>query len=444
MSSAVGELILFGTFEAATPVAFRESGVIAARDSERGQAESPRLCPEVKPGGARRTLAIDEFGKGMKLKILWLGADTHAPGEGHPWRINHGVPWHYAASGRSFFRYLDDHHDLTSVDKPAALDATPNGGLKLGRTELAPLDGYHLIIFSWNYFRLHPSEYRSLCEIEDLARQRTPALPMLNPPSRLPYLHSKHELFELLGGTPGLRGCMPRHVLLRHPNDVDTLGRAGWPVIIKADNGAGGKSTHLAGSVQEALQAIRTLQWERRSLQIRYTFNKKRRARIPTRFIGVEFFDTYDKGLGQFTTFRALFLGDRLCFCYPHVSTDNWCSHTDMKDSSPGRKGYMAAAERAAFEAKRFYNELNRARHAAGVDFAAIDFLVANDELKILEIELKYGLDRNFFRGQKQRYNLDDQHFAKMLATADIPPFTEETWESFLQERAESSTEGVG
>lgn len=380
----------------------------------------------------------------MKLRILWLGADTHAPGEGHPWRINHGVPWHFATSRRSFFRYLDEHHELTWVDKPAALGATSNGDLRLGRTELAPLDAYDLIIFTWNYFRLHPGEYRALCEIEARTRQRKPGLPMVNPPSRLPYLHSKHELFELLGVTTGLRGCTPRHVLLGCPDDIDTHGIGGWPVIIKADNGAGGKSTHLAASVQEAQQAIRTLQWERRRLQIRYMINKKRKARIPTRFIGVEFFNTYDNDLGQFTTFRALFLGHRLCFCYPHVSTDNWCSHTDMKDSSPERKGYLAAADRAAFEAKRFYNELNQARHAAGVDFAAIDFLVSNNELKILEIELKYGLDRNFFRGQKQRYDLDDRHFARILATADIPPFTEESWESFLQERATGLPESVG
>lgn len=349
-------------------------------------------------------------------KLLWIGSGgNHKPGENHPACLANNMFWHHKQNDNTLFNHLKNNYDL--------LYGEPNEFKIINNTithKRKALNNWFFdlknILFTWNYNSISKKNLEQFFVLENYIRKNYPDIKIINPISKYNLLYKKDIFFdELTQNNFGKN--IPAYKIFRTVEDV-LKTKLAFPYIMKANNLSGGKVSYVVKNKFQAFFYFLLMRFLQIGAPLAKLLNKKISFE---KIMGVKLFDTYNKELELFVTYRILFFGNKAYYLYPHVSKNNWCVHTDMKDDTILKERYTAAYDNGIKAYNKNKELFSKIKNIVKLDTLVLDFLITKDnQIIFLEPELKYGLDLNFIEGQERRFELTQKFYKNIQNSLNI------------------------
>lgn len=334
------------------------------------------------------------------MSVIWIGVGYHVPKKEHYCSIERSLMWQTKMNDNTLYNYLKQNPNNILAGLSEVSLRSDRIYIKNNDVTDQIKDFSHLLLL-WNCFNLSSEDIIKISKIETYIKDKNPNIHIINPIEMFDIVYQKDKFFSLLQ-EHGYGKYTPQYLTIKSIFDLSKIP-LNYPYIIKLNSSTGGKDTYLIKNIIERYHYYFILKFE--------IWWRK----INTEVLAVQYFNTFNDQHRHFTSYRIIMHNDKIAYCYPHVSTTNWCIHTDMEESSPNIIAYHFADKNLNEFISRKKEIFSSLRKIIGLHTVAIDFLIINDEPIFLEVELKYGCDENFIKGQEKRYNLDEQYYLKKL-----------------------------
>lgn len=307
------------------------------------------------------------------MKISWVGTGRHTPSASMKCSYYKGFLWQIK-NGCSFPGYLSKlTHTISSADR-------------------YEIDDADILIMTWNPREVDEQTYKLLLEIERQCVAR--GVEVLNPISKMKLIKQKHAFFEAIEAT----GVSPSYYM---PHACDDI-RLEFPMIVRDDIACSGKNTFLVKDEYEFKDA--------------YTILDKLNCEI----LAVEYKDSYDSEINAHIASRVFFFCNTITFSYINISEEKWCLHCRNTGEYKDKEGYIKSCYKTKDVITKNMRLFKDIQKAVGLDIFALDFMLSKGKLYILEAELKYGPDDNYYRYHHKRYRLTDAFYKDMCFGLNI------------------------
>ncbi|MGD9638886.1 MAG: hypothetical protein AB7U85_07485 [Alphaproteobacteria bacterium] len=348
------------------------------------------------------------------MEYIWIGCGFgHEPDENFRLLLDNGVCWQLKdRTDNTMFRYLEKKECFKANIKDFK---TKNENIFYNNTCIDEI----LIGCKYVFFTIKPElatkkTLANAIAIEKHINNKKLPIKIINSPSSFSYLCHKDEFYQVMP-----QDDVPKYHIINKISDIDNI-KFSYPFILKANNFSSGKGTSLVSSRKQAIKFFIKMKFVkcfggyisffRNLIRAKFSYRVKLANFIPDKIIAVEYFNTKQTE-NFYMTGRVFFLGNNLYYAYPHISADDWCVHTDQAKNYLPKNIYKLACERINKAVVANKDKFLKAQKRLNISTLAFDFLITKENrIKILEPELKYGLDKNFLKGQEEVYALDQKH----------------------------------
>lgn len=243
---------------------------------------------------------------------------------------------------------------------------------------------YTSIVFTWNLYTCSIDDINKMLNIENTVKKLDINMNIINSPSSYIYIHYKHQFYSLLSNN-GYSSFVPKNKLLSCICDL-FINSVPFPKIIRSDISSGGIETFLSYNYIDLVKCYRKINDKKHVIIIEYINNHRTS--------------------GYYCSYRVFMCNNKIYFAYPHVSTKQWCAHTNPEGYAPDISDYLHEYDIIINKIAENRNLFIRIQNLLQINHLALDVLLYDGKIFFCEPELKYGIDDNYKR-QLEHYNLE-------------------------------------
>lgn len=127
----------------------------------------------------------------------------------------------------------------------------------------------------------------------------------------------------------------------------------------------------------------------------------------------VKYYDTFSSKYNAYIAYRVIMYNNNIVFFYPLASTTHWCIHT--KNCNIDKELYIQLYKESDKLLDKYKYIFENLYKILKLNIFAIDFIISNNNLYILEIEIKYGYDINFVKNIINKYKIKNFSFKNII-----------------------------